>query len=153
MAKVKRILFAIELSELSEEIYQWANLMGQQFNAELHIVHVLPDLNEWALPYTVHPNLVEEQNRMIRNAEKKLDEYCSRNINSEIPYKRQVLVGKPAEQVVNYIQSEHISLVIIGTHGRSGMDRSLFGSVADRVLRFSPVPVLTINPHPMKIDA
>jgi nucleotide-binding universal stress UspA family protein len=57
------------------------------------------------------------------------------------------MVGDAAEEIINRVKSEGIGLVIIGTHGRKGLDRIVFGSVADRVIKMSPVPVLSINPY------
>jgi nucleotide-binding universal stress UspA family protein len=56
-------------------------------------------------------------------------------------------LGDAAEEVLNYVRSEGIDLVIMGTHGRKGLEKVVFGSVAERVVQKSPVPVLTINPH------
>jgi nucleotide-binding universal stress UspA family protein len=55
--------------------------------------------------------------------------------------------GDPAEEILKYIAQEKVDLVIMGTHGRKGLDRVLFGSVANEVVKKSPVPVLTINPY------
>jgi nucleotide-binding universal stress UspA family protein len=64
--------------------------------------------------------------------------------------KGRVLVGDIGEEILHYIQSAGIDLVMIGTHGRKGIERIVFGSVADRVVKSSSVPVLTINPHKVK---
>jgi nucleotide-binding universal stress UspA family protein len=56
-------------------------------------------------------------------------------------------LGDAAQEVLNYIQSEGIDLVIMGTHGRKGLEHIIFGSVAERVVKHSPVPVLTVNPY------
>jgi len=61
--------------------------------------------------------------------------------------KRAVVQGDPVEVIIAYIEAELIDLVVMGTHGRKGLDKILFGSIADRMVRSSPVPVLTINPY------
>ena len=58
-----------------------------------------------------------------------------------------IILGDAAEEVLNYVQSEGIDLVIMGTHGRKGLEHIIFGSVAERVVKQSPVPVLTVNPY------
>ncbi len=55
--------------------------------------------------------------------------------------------GDPAEEILKYIAAQKVDLVIMGTHGRKGLDRILFGSVATQVVQKSPAPVLTINPY------
>jgi len=153
MTKVDKILFAMELSELSEEIAGWVNLMVKQFEAEIHVQHVIPDLNFWGVPYAVPPKLLDDQGKLIERAEKEISAFCDKCLDKQFTPKIQVSIGSPAEEIINYINSAGIAMVVVGTHGRSGLDRSIFGSVADRVLRFSPVPVLCINPHPQELTA
>lgn len=61
--------------------------------------------------------------------------------------KVKLVFGDPAEEILKCVELEGIDLIIIGTHGKKGIERVLFGSVADRVVKKSPVPVLTVNPH------
>jgi nucleotide-binding universal stress UspA family protein len=58
-----------------------------------------------------------------------------------------VLTGDPGEEIVNYAEQEKMDLILIGTHGRKGVDRILFGSVAEHVVKNSRIPVLTLNPY------
>jgi nucleotide-binding universal stress UspA family protein len=58
-----------------------------------------------------------------------------------------VITGDASEQIVNFVESKGIDLVIMGTHGRKGLDKVIFGSVAERVVNIAPVPVLLINPY------
>jgi nucleotide-binding universal stress UspA family protein len=143
----------MELSELSEEIAEWVNLMVEQFGAEIHVQHVIPDLNFWGVPYAAPPSTLDDQGRLIEKAEKELTKYCNRCLKPDLSPRIHVTIGNPAEEIINCIHTEAIDMVIVGTHGRSGLDRSIFGSVADRVLRFSPVPVLCINPHPKELKS
>jgi len=57
------------------------------------------------------------------------------------------MVGDAAEEIITHVKAGNIGLVIIGTHARKGFDRIVFGSVADTVIKMSPVPVLSINPY------
>ena len=58
-----------------------------------------------------------------------------------------MILGDAIEEIINYINNEGIDLVIMGTHGRKGLNRVFFGSVADGVIKMSPVPVMSINPY------
>lgn len=147
MAEVKKILFAVELSSLSPQIAQWANLMGKQFNVEVHVLHIVPEIDYWGVAYAVPPSRMDDRHKLIQEAEKKLEEFSEQNLDTSINLKTKVGIGSPAEEIIKYATEQEISLLIIGTHGKSGLDRAIFGSVADRVLRFSPVPVLCVNPH------
>jgi len=153
MAQIEKILFAMELSEISDQIVEWVNLMVQRFDAEIHVQHVVPELRGIGVPYAVAPANLDDQGKLIEKAEKELSKFCNRCLDNDFTPQIQVSVGHPAEEIIKYIHSAGISMVVIGTHGRGGLDRSIFGSVADRVLRFSPVPVLCINPHPKEIES
>jgi nucleotide-binding universal stress UspA family protein len=61
--------------------------------------------------------------------------------------KTKVVTGDPSDQISKYIRSEKMDLVIVGTHGRKGIDEIMLGNVAHRVIKNSPVPVLTVNPY------
>ena len=63
---------------------------------------------------------------------------------------QRVIVGDPASEILKFIDAEGIDLVIMGTYGRKGMDETIFGSVADNVIKLSPVPVMIINPYRIK---
>lgn len=91
---------------------------------------------------------MDDENKLIRNAEKEVHKFCQQHLEELPGLKTNVVIGHPAEEIINYINNENISIVVIGTHGKSGLDRAIFGSVADRMFRFSPVPVLSVNPHP-----
>jgi nucleotide-binding universal stress UspA family protein len=56
------------------------------------------------------------------------------------------VAGDASEQILSYVEDQKIDLIIMGTHGRKGMDKIIFGSVAERVVKSSPVPVLVVNP-------
>ncbi|MDY6825348.1 MAG: universal stress protein [Thermodesulfobacteriota bacterium] len=147
MADVKKILFAVELSTLVSSIADWVNLMGRQFNAEVHLLHVVPELDYWGVAYAVSPTHLDDKNKIIKEAENKLEAFRKENMDAALDVRCRVVVGYPAEEIINYIDAENMSMVVMGTHGKSGLDRAIFGSVADRVLRFSPAPVFSVNPH------
>jgi nucleotide-binding universal stress UspA family protein len=58
-----------------------------------------------------------------------------------------VILGDAAEKILEYAKNEDMDMIIMGTHGRKGMDRVIFGSVAEKVVKMSPVPLFIINPY------
>ena len=94
---------------------------------------------------TVRKNVerIEEESRS--SAERYLKEVISRVKQDGIKYKVDVLVGKVADSLVDYVDANEIDLVLIATHGRSGISRWVRGSIADRVLRTSRAPVLMVR--------
>jgi nucleotide-binding universal stress UspA family protein len=151
MAEVKKILFALELADISKEVAPWVALMGEKFGAEIHVLHVVPEMDYYGVAYALSPRVFDDQEALVRKAEQKVQEFCSDHFNGNA--KISARYGDPVDTIVQYIATEEISLAVLGTHGRKGLDRMIFGSVADRVLRFSPVPVLCVNPFPVEPEA
>jgi len=79
--------------------------------------------------------------------EKELAAFKDRNFPLPERIKTAVMSGDPAEEILNYTQNNEIDLIIMGTHGRKGLNRIVFGSVAERVVKNSPVPVFIANPY------
>ena len=75
-----------------------------------------------------------------------MDEFVQEHFRGVSP-KAQVVLGDAAEEILEYVRSEGIDLIIMGTHGRKGLEKIVFGSVTERVVQKSPVPVLTVNPY------
>jgi nucleotide-binding universal stress UspA family protein len=84
------------------------------------------------------------ENEVLENAEKMISRVGEENFNDCVT---QVLTGDAAQGIIDYAQTEKIDLIIMGTHGRKGLDRTLFGSVAGNVVKNASVPVMVINPY------
>ncbi|MBW1848549.1 MAG: universal stress protein [Deltaproteobacteria bacterium] len=80
-------------------------------------------------------------------AQKRLHEFVDQHFSKFPDTQTAVVAGDAAEQIIIYIKELHIDLIIMGTHGRKGMEKIFFGSVADRVVKASPVPVMVVNPY------
>ena len=95
----------------------------------------------------VPPSSIDRfQKEIIEGAEKRLYEFAEEHFNAFPETKTVVAAGDPSEEIIKYIHDQHIDLVIMGTHGRKGMDKIFFGSVADRIVKTAPVPVMVVNP-------
>jgi nucleotide-binding universal stress UspA family protein len=81
------------------------------------------------------------------SSEKMMEKVCLEDLQGCPFFVKKIVVGDAANEIIAYAQEEKIDLIIMGTHGRKGLEKALFGSVADRVVKNSPVPVLTINPY------
>ena len=146
MHDFKKILFPVDLSEVSSKIVPYVREMAVKFEAEVHLLFVARILQHFTSIYVPHPSISKFEEEMKQGAEKKLQEFTEEYFK-DAPCKGKVILGDAAQEVLNYIQSEGIDLVIMGTHGRKGLEHIIFGSVAERVVKHSPVPVLTVNPY------
>ena len=142
-----RILYPVDISDASPNIAPWVILMAERFGTEIHLLFVERELGQYA-SFSVIPGAIEQfEAKLIKGAETKIEEFAEVHLKGNPNVRTRVALGNPAQKILDYIGDEEIDLVIMGTHGRKGLERFIFGSVADRVVKMSPVPVLTISPN------
>ena len=142
----KKILFPVDLSDVSSKIVSEVIVMAEKFDAEIHLLLVSGGIEDIE-GFQSHPSLRKLEDEIFATAERRLKEFQEEYLKDYPKVKRTVLRGVPAEEIINYIVSKKIDLVIMGTHGRKGLDHVLFGSVAEHIVKNSPAPVLTVNPY------
>ena len=147
MREVKKILLPIDFSEAAIKILQYAIFVAEKFNAKIFIIYVME------YPYTlsgVAPSRPdnEYEDQMISFAEKRMASFLKEHRGLlPLSYESSILSGHPAEEIISYAAMERVDLIIIGTHGHKGLEKMLFGSVAEKVVKLAPCPVLTINTY------
>jgi nucleotide-binding universal stress UspA family protein len=147
MKKFNNILFPIDFSEVSSEIVPYVISLADKVNAEVHIIFVVRRLENCRSIFVSHAAVENFEMEIVLGAETKMDEFVEAFFKSIIRPKTKILIGDIVEEIIKYIKTKGIDLVIIGTHGRKGMDRIILGSIADRVIKSAPVPVLSVNPY------
>ncbi|MBW1970872.1 MAG: universal stress protein [Deltaproteobacteria bacterium] len=147
MKNFKKILFPIDFSEVSPEIVPYVISMADKLNAEVHIIFVVRQLENYRSIFASHLAVENFEMEIVLGAETKMDEFVEAFFKGIIRPKTKILIGDIVEEIIKYIKAKGIDLVIIGTHGRKGMDRIILGSIADRVIKSAPVPVLSVNPY------
>jgi nucleotide-binding universal stress UspA family protein len=149
MSAIRRILVPVDFSEPSRIALEYAAELARGFGAKLDVLHV------WEAPTFIAPgsfvamgNSGMELVEMVRtSADSALDDFVSsaRRRGLEIAAARTEM-GHPAHAITEAAARGGYDLLVLGTHGRSGMSHILLGSVAERVLRHAPCPVLTVPP-------
>ncbi|MGD8294304.1 MAG: universal stress protein [Desulfobacterales bacterium] len=147
MKKFKRVLFPVDFSESSTKIVPYVQAMAEQLESEIHILFAARVFEYFTSIYVPHPSINKFEKEIIEGAEKRLYEFMDEHFSKFPNTKATVVAGDASEQIINYIEDHSIDLVIMGTHGRKGMDKIIFGSVAERVVKTSPVPVMVVNPY------
>lgn len=147
MKTFDRILFPVDLTENSDKLVPYVDAMVQKFNAAVHVLFVVRIFQYFTDIYVAPPSISLFENELVDGARKKMDEFLQEHFASRAKTFGEVVLGDPPEAILSYIEDHRIDLVVMGTHGRKGLDRVLFGSVAERVIKTSPVPVLVVNPH------
>ena len=147
MKEIKKILFPIDLSETSEKIVPYVTTMAEKFDAQIHLLFVVRILSYFVSIYVPHPSIDQFENQIGEGAKKRLKEFKEEHFSKFNVIEPVVISGDASEEILKYIKTENIDLLIMGTHGRKGLDKVIFGSVADRVSKLATVPVLLINPY------
>ena len=147
MTQLKRILVPTDFSEPSEHSAAYAVELARRYEAEeVHCIHVsdIPaDLLATSNYYMTGPS--EQYIEQIREESRKgLEEFVRRNL-AGVPVKMAFLEGRPFVEIVRYARTNKIDLIVIATHGRTGLKHVLFGSVAEQVVRKAPCPVLVVK--------
>ncbi len=139
----KHILCAIDFGHLPIQAIDLAVRIGQQNDATIHLLNVVPGpMGQSATsPIALEPFPSDERSARIR-----LENIGRKRLAGRVAYECIVLSGDPATAVLRAADEFGADLIILGTHGRTGVKRLLLGSVAEKVLRESPVPVLTVRP-------
>jgi nucleotide-binding universal stress UspA family protein len=144
--KIKKILVPIDFSEFSDKALDFALLIAEQFGAALEIVHAVvlfqDDIDEEQRLLEYEEQLKRKEKRIRNSMEDNRQKVKSKGIR----VKSQILRGiSAADVILDYLNDHVFDMVIMGTHGRTGLKHLLHGSVAEKVVRLSPAPVLTVH--------
>jgi nucleotide-binding universal stress UspA family protein len=146
MAKIEKILCAVDFSEQSPRVADYAASLARAFGAKVLCLYVAPSLSEY-LGFHVPPSSIENfVGEIVAGADTTMEEFVARRFEG-VACTGKVLTGYAAEEILAAIKSEKADLLVMGTHGRKGIDRILFGSVAEKVVKGASCPVLTIRPE------
>lgn len=149
MISLKNILVATDFSEASDAALTYGRTLASTFGATLHVLHVVDSVYFSALGAEAYASMTPDlQERVDEAARTRLD-LLLLNSDGSGPATRSALLrsGTPAPAITQYARDESIDLIVMGTRGRGGVAHLLLGSVAERVVRTAPCPVLSVH-HP-----
>lgn len=146
MKQVKKILFPVDFAEPYETLLPWVSTFVEKFGATLYVVFVAQDLASFSSFYVPHGNIQSFQQEAMEAAKKRMAAAVTEHFKKFAALETRVLMGAPAEKILELVKAEKIDLIVMGAHGRKGLERVFFGSVADRVVTEASCPVVTIHP-------
>jgi nucleotide-binding universal stress UspA family protein len=151
MLRIKNILVATDFSECSESALTYGRALAHRFSARLHVLHAVeimpPDVVGMGGFVSAVPQL---QADLEKGAREQLERTLSEDDRRELAAVTVLTTGEtPAHAIDEYATKSEIDLIVIGTHGRRGLSHIVMGSVAEKVVRTSPCPVLTVR-HPQR---
>jgi nucleotide-binding universal stress UspA family protein len=161
--KAQKIVVPIDYSDYSAPAFQWGVSLAQKYGAQLLVLHVIPkaveevypegvsSINPMASyydgmapgsrPFIAQPIIIDLQEHALRQ----LEHFASQHLGDAPSVQVKVAVGKPAVEILRVVREEGADLIVMGTHGRTGLRHLLLGSVAKAITRHAPCPVFTLR--------
>jgi nucleotide-binding universal stress UspA family protein len=141
---MKRILVPTDFSEPAAAALRYASALAARFDAELAVLHADPFIP--AIDFTAIPagEFDLAQRRLVDLARLRLNAHAQTNVNPLVSWDATIAISDPVNAIVNASNSDY-DLVVMGTHGRTGMNRMIFGSVTAAVMRLASAPVLAVH--------
>ena len=148
MIQLKKVLLPTDFSDCSQEALKYAISMSAEFGADLVVLHVInQQLLTEGLNLPRVGSFQDLETEMAKEAERQMDAFLKENPDlEEIRHQRLIRLGRPFLEIIGYAKDNAVDLIVIGTHGRSGIEHIIFGSTAEKVVRKAPCPVLTVKP-------
>ena len=146
MKQVKKILFPIDFAANFETLVPWVKTFADKFDATVYILFVAQDLSHFATFYVPHGNIEDFQQQAIDSARKRMVAAVEEFFQKFPKLETRVELGSPAEKILAFVKKEKVDMIIMGAHGRAGLERVIFGSVANKVVKSASCPVLTVHP-------
>jgi nucleotide-binding universal stress UspA family protein len=150
MKELKKIICPVDFSEPSDAALISAVELAEHYSASIILVHAITELDPTPSPaYTLNHHLMDQipqiMGQMTENAHKAMQDLIKNHVEGRIPSEHRVVIGDPAENIVELAENEKADMIVMSTHGRSGIKGLFFGSVAEKVVRSAACPVLTMR--------
>lgn len=150
MISIKQLLVPTDFSEPSEVALRYGKALAETFQAKLHLIHVLDEnalIYPWTSPEGSTLTLGAARVELEHAVQDRLNHVLTAEERDKYSAQMVTLIGSPFLEIINYAKSQNIDLIVMGTHGRGPIAHMLMGSVAEKVVRKAPCPVLTVR-HP-----
>ena len=151
MITFKKILLTTDFSKNAEAAIPYALDLARQYKGEIYLTYVCESQHYFAPDVGVFPNISDASwiKSAVEHHIKYLDQCAEilRSQNKDVPIQAKFLEGNPVKELLEYAEKVKVDLVVIATHGRTGLSHMLHGSVAERIIRHSTRPVLSVRPQ------
>lgn len=141
MINYSNILFPLDLSPVAPVIARHVASLVEKYGARLHVLNVVPTYD--GPVFATYHQVMDE---IKKNTLEAMENFCQENFTGLKDMVLHVSTGHTGRQILHYAGANGIDLIVMGTHGRSGLGAVFFGSVAQRVVQASTIPVLTVHP-------
>lgn len=145
--KISKLLYPTDFSELSLHALKYAREFAEQFNAQLHCLHVVDESQQyWAALGPEAAPVIAPIDDVVASANGQMQAFADAHlVGLKFLPVASVVTGRPFVEIIRYAQEITCDLIVLATHGRGGFMHALLGSTAEKVVRKSPCPVLTVH--------
>ncbi|MGW8272497.1 MAG: universal stress protein [Thermodesulfovibrionales bacterium] len=143
--EIKKILCPTDFLEGSRSAVQYAVDLAKKYEATLYLLHVMHDLEKATGWYIPHVTVDELYKDIEAGAEKQIEKLFAEELRGFKAVEHRIVKGIPADEIIKFGEEIGADIIVMGTHGRKGIDRIIFGSTAERVVKSSKIPVLTVR--------
>jgi nucleotide-binding universal stress UspA family protein len=148
MIKIANVLVATDFGKASHSALDYGREFARTFGARLHVLHVIENPLIWVGPEAAGVDMVQMQKDLEKNAAEQMDHLLTAEDRQQLGAVSVIRTGRTAAmEIVDQAKVIKADLIIMGTHGRRAINHLLMGSVAEKVVRLAPCPVLTVR-HP-----
>lgn len=147
MGHINNILFPTDCSERSKDVLGYAIEVARKFEASITLLHVVSDISLYgtSTDYLSPINYEHMIDDYEKYSKKHLEEFWESEKSTDVEVKMVLVVGDPFKEIIQYAKDKDMDLIVLSTHGRTGLQHIMLGSVAEKVVRYSPVPVMTVR--------
>ncbi|MEO5356469.1 MAG: universal stress protein [Nitrospirae bacterium YQR-1] len=141
--EIRKILVPTDFMEGASWAADYASDLAKRYGASIYVFHVIYDVAGavgWYLPQLSYDEFYKD---IEENAQKELQLIYEQQLKDVESVSRHIARGNPADEILKFADTNSIDLIVMGTHGRKGIDRMIFGSTAEKVVRNAKCPVLT----------
>ena len=144
--KYKKVLFCTDFSENADYAFNFAYGVAKRDEGFLYIMHVVPENPHQAYVegFITAVDSEKIQQAIEENLGNDFREHYVNKIENGVKYETVIKSGREDEEIVEFAREEKVDIIVMGTHGKTGIEHVFFGSVAERVIRHSPYPVFII---------
>ena len=144
--EIRTILVPCDFSEHSGKALAWALGMAEQSHAKVILLHVVPLFAQLSYPGRLFRDFEKMDAELVTETEKHLPDFlATQQGTSQVPVEFRVLRGDPVGEICEAVKRESADLIVMGSHGRTGLPHVLLGSVAERVVRHAQCPVMVVR--------
>lgn len=146
--EVKKLLWPTDFSGNAEKVLYYVRSLTEKYGTEVHLLYVIEDVAQHESWYgefgRTHIDKIQEWEK--KEAKNRLDQICNKYLKGAPRYIKHIAIGDPAKEILDFVEKERMDMVVMATHGQGG--HFPFGSVTEKVLKNSKVPVVTIPISP-----